>query len=58
LRIGLTLFVVTLNVLAIVSVLGARRSAGRKAAWLLTVLLLPLVGAAAWLVLGRRYRSR
>jgi hypothetical protein len=56
LRIGLTLFVVTLNMLAIVSILGARSTASRKVGWLCMVLLLPLAGAAAWLVLGRRRR--
>jgi hypothetical protein len=56
LRVGLTLIVVTLNLLAIVSILGARSPVSRKVGWLFLVVLLPLAGAAAWLVLGRRER--
>jgi hypothetical protein len=56
LRTGLTLFVVALNVVAIVSILGARATAGRKLAWLMVVVLLPLAGATAWLAAGRRGR--
>jgi uncharacterized protein YqgC (DUF456 family) len=53
-RIGLALIVLALNVAAIVSILGTRRSGGSKLAWMAAVVLLPLGGAAAWFGAGRR----
>lgn len=52
-RAGLALIVLAVNVTAIVSILGSRAAAGRKLAWTAAVVLLPLVGAAAWLARGR-----
>jgi hypothetical protein len=56
-RAGLTLVVLILNVFAIVSILGARRGAGGRLAWLAAVVLLPLAGALGWFAVGRA-RSR
>ncbi|HEX2166408.1 MAG TPA: PLD nuclease N-terminal domain-containing protein [Longimicrobiales bacterium] len=53
-RTGLALVVLILNVFAIVSILGARRGAGDRIAWLAAVVLLPVVGAFAWFVSGRK----
>jgi hypothetical protein len=54
-RAGLALAVIVLNVLALVSILGARTAASRRMAWAAAVLLLPLLGALAWLAAGRRH---
>jgi hypothetical protein len=56
-RAGLALIVLVLNVLAIVSILGARRGADGRLGWLAAVVLLPLAGALAWFASGRA-RSR
>ena len=56
-RAGLALIILVLNVLAIVSILGTRRGASRRLAWVAAVVLLPLIGALGWLTLGRA-RSR
>ena len=56
-RAGVAVLVLILNVFAIVSILGARRGAGGRLAWLSAVVLLPAVGALAWFASGRT-RSR
>jgi hypothetical protein len=56
-RTGLVLIVLVLNVSAIVSILGARRGAGRKFTWLAAVVLLPVAGALGWYAAGRTRRS-
>jgi hypothetical protein len=56
-RAGLALLVLILNVLALVSILGARAATGRKLAWVAAVVLLPAAGALAWLLAGRRRRA-
>jgi hypothetical protein len=56
-RAGLALIVLVLNVFAIVSILGARRGAGGRTAWLMAVVLLPVAGALGWFATGRS-RSR
>ena len=53
-RVALTLIVLVLNVTVIVSILGAHTSRGRRLGWIAAVVLLPLVGALGWLLLGRR----
>ncbi|HSJ24215.1 MAG TPA: PLD nuclease N-terminal domain-containing protein [Longimicrobiales bacterium] len=53
-RASLTVLVLVLNVVAAVSILGAPTTTGRKLAWLAGVTWLPLAGALAWLVAGRR----
>ncbi|MBR9988557.1 MAG: PLDc N-terminal domain-containing protein [Gemmatimonadetes bacterium] len=55
-RAGLALIVLVLNVFAIVSILGARRGAGARIAWLAAVVLLPVVGAVGWFIAGRAHR--
>ena len=55
-RAGLALIVLVLNVLAILSILRSRSTAGRRLAWTAAVVLLPLVGAVAWLATDRRRR--
>jgi hypothetical protein len=52
-RAGLALVVIVLNTVAIVSVLGAPTTAGRKLAWVTAVVLAPILGALAWLLTGR-----
>jgi hypothetical protein len=56
-RAGLALIALVLNVIAIVSILGARRGTGRTVAWLAAVVLLPVAGALGWFATGRP-RSR
>ena len=56
-RAGLALIILVLNVLAIVSILGTRRGASSRLAWVAAVVLLPFIGALGWLTLGRA-RSR
>ena len=53
-RAGLALVVLILNVAAILSILGTPARFGRKLAWTAAVVLLPVIGAAAWLVSARR----
>ena len=55
-RAGLALIVLILNVIAILSILRTRCTAGRKLAWTAAVVMVPLVGAVAWLVITRRER--
>jgi hypothetical protein len=57
-RAGLALIVLILNVFAIVSILGARRGAGTRLAWLAAVVLLPVAGAVAWYASGRAQSRR
>jgi hypothetical protein len=57
-RPGLTLIILVLNVVAIVSILGTRAAAGRKAAWLLLAVVVPAGGALAWLGTRGRLRLR
>jgi hypothetical protein len=49
----LALLVLILDVVAIVSILGARRTARRRLVWTVAVVLLPGVGALGWLLVGR-----
>ena len=56
-RAGLALIVLILNVIAIVSILGTRRGASHRLAWVAAVVLLPFIGALGWLTHGRA-RSR
>lgn len=53
-RVALTLIVLVLDVIAIVSILGAPVPRGRRLGWTVAVVLLPLVGALGWLLRGRR----
>jgi hypothetical protein len=56
-RAGLTLTVLILNVVALVTILGARAAAGRKLAWTGAVVLLPLIGALGWVLARRSHGS-
>ena len=56
-RAGLALFVLTANVIALVSILGTAYAPRRKLAWSAAVVALPLAGAFAWLAF-RRTRLR
>jgi hypothetical protein len=53
-RAGLALIVIFINIIAIVSVLGARSTVGRKLAWTAAIVLLPFAGAFFWVIGGRR----
>jgi hypothetical protein len=56
-RPGLALAVLILNVVALVSILGAHLNAGRRLAWSTVVVLLPFVGSLGWLVARRHATS-
>jgi hypothetical protein len=53
-RFLLTIAVFAANVWALISVLGSASRGGTRLGWVLGVTLVPIMGAAAWLVLGRR----
>lgn len=48
------LIVLICDVWAIVSIFGARASAGKKVLWIVLVLLLPILGFILWLIFGPR----
>lgn len=48
------LILLVLNVWALVSIVGSSVSTGRKVAWSLLVLVLPLLGFIIWLFIGPR----
>ena len=50
----LILLIFALETWAIVGVLGTPRRTGDKAAWILGIILLPVVGVLAWLAWGKR----
>ncbi|CAN5726307.1 hypothetical protein BH23GEM9_BH23GEM9_13230 [soil metagenome] len=56
-RAGLALIVLSLNVVAIAAILGARRGVGLKLGWIAAVVLLPVAGALGWFAVGRRNAS-
>lgn len=47
------LAVLVLDIMAIVSVLTGRSSAGRKVLWILLILALPILGMALYYLIGR-----
>lgn len=49
----LGLLVLILDIVAIASILGARKSAGWKLLWILVVLFLPLVGMILYFLIGK-----
>ncbi len=51
------LLVLGLDIWAIVSVLGSSASSGRKAIWILLIVVLPLLGFIIWLVAGPKGAS-
>ena len=48
------LILLGLNIWAIVSIVGSAASAGKKALWILLIVVLPLVGFLIWLIAGPR----
>jgi hypothetical protein len=52
------LIVLVLDVWAIVSIVGSRAGTGAKVAWVVLVLLLPLLGFIIWLLAGPRAVKR
>jgi len=52
-RAGLALIVLVLNIAAILSILGTRRTTGSKLGWIAAVVLIPIAGAVGWLARGR-----
>lgn len=48
------LILLALDIWAIISVLGSGASSGKKALWILLIVLLPLVGFIIWLLAGPR----
>lgn len=51
------LIVLVLNIWAIVSIVGAPVSTGKRVLWILLVLILPIVGFVIWLLIGPRGRT-
>ena len=50
--VGLIIFI--LDIWAIVTIINGGRDTGSKVLWIILILLLPLVGLIAWLLMGRR----
>lgn len=48
------LILLILDIWAIVSIIGARATTGRKVIWVVMVLILPLLGFILWLIAGPR----
>jgi len=49
----LSMVILVLDIVAIVSVLGAARSLSSKLLWILAILLLPVIGMILYFILGR-----
>jgi hypothetical protein len=54
----LGLIILIADVWAIVNVLGSPASTGSKVIWVIVILLLPVIGLIAWLLMGPRSASR
>jgi len=50
----LSLVILVLDIVAIVDVLKSSASTGRKALWIILILLLPLVGMVLYFLLGKK----
>lgn len=48
----LVILVFVVDLLAVINVINSRRTAASKAGWIAAILLLPLLGALAWLLAG------
>lgn len=48
------LILLILDIWAILSIIGARTTTGRKVIWVVLVLILPLLGFILWLIAGPR----
>lgn len=53
----LAIFLFVIDLIAVHNVLGVRGTIASRSAWIAAIILLPLVGAAAWLLSGPRYRD-
>ncbi len=51
---GIGLLVLILDIIAIVSILGASKDVGWKLLWTLLVLLLPVIGMILYFVIGNK----
>ncbi|MFI4915674.1 MAG: PLDc N-terminal domain-containing protein [Phycisphaerales bacterium JB060] len=49
----LGLIVLILDIIAIISILGAPKSIGWKALWIIVVLLLPVIGMIIYFLIGK-----
>lgn len=54
----LAIFVFFIDVLAVNNVGQSRQSARAKAAWIIAIVVLPIVGAVAWVLIGPRQQRR
>jgi hypothetical protein len=52
------LIILIADIWAIVNVLGSPASTGTKVLWVIVILLLPVIGLIAWLIMGPRSASR
>ncbi len=50
----LGLIVLVLDIIAIVDVLGSSMDTGKKALWILLILILPVVGMALYFLIGKK----
>ena len=50
----LGLIILSLDIWAIVSVVGSSASTGAKVVWILLILILPIIGLLIWLLAGPR----
>lgn len=50
----LGLLILILDIIAIISILGAAKSVGWKVVWTLVVLLLPLLGMILYFLIGKK----
>lgn len=53
----LGLIILIIDIYAIVQTLGSSASTGAKIVWTLVILILPVVGAIAWMIAGPRRSS-
>jgi hypothetical protein len=48
------LVILILDIWAIVTIINSGRDFGTKVLWILLILILPVIGLIAWLLMGRR----
>ena len=48
------LVILILDIWAIVTIINGSRDFGTKVLWILLILILPVIGLIAWLLMGRR----
>lgn len=52
----LAILILVIDIVAIMSVIGSRKTLGAKSFWIGAIVILPVVGAVAWLLGGPRDR--